>query len=229
MKRNNTGVEKYLVTLDCVYRGGTTNHEQHNSNPDYWGILLKDIKGNYDNRVGLDFGCGKGRNVTNMLTLSDWKHVDGIDISTGNIQYCKDVYKDQPSAFYANSGKDLQPLLSNTYDFVMSTIVFQHICVHELRMSLMRDIYRVMKSGGIFSFQMGYGDMNFKGDAVPHEYYANNYDAANSNGTFDVRVTDEEFLRKDLEEIGFRDIEFSITNSWEDGGHLQWIYTRCKK
>lgn len=222
-------LDQYISMLNNVYHRGTNNHEQHNSNPDYWKILLGDIDNKFDDKVALDFGCGKGRNVTNLFTLAKWKRVDGIDISQENIVYCNNTYTDQPSFFFNNNGNDLSQLRDNEYDFVMSTIVFQHICVHELRFNLLSEIYRVLKLGGIFSFQMGYGDISFRGAAVPHEYYENNYGAQNTNGTYDVRVTDEKFLKEDLEKIGFTDIEFSIRNSWEDGGHLQWIYTKCKK
>ena len=38
------------------------NHGQHNSNPDYWNILVKDTEDpSFLHKVGLDFGCGCGR------------------------------------------------------------------------------------------------------------------------------------------------------------------------
>ena len=36
-------------------------------------------------RTALDFGCGVGRNVDNLLKLSDWRRVDGCDISQENL------------------------------------------------------------------------------------------------------------------------------------------------
>jgi SAM-dependent methyltransferase len=219
-------------TLNRTYNPGTNNHPEHNSNPLYWDLLLGDIKSDtekFKNKVALDFGCGKGRNVTNMLSLAEFSRVDGIDISPANIEYCRASYPNQNSAFYLNSGADLADLNSDEYDFVMSTIVFQHICVHELRYNLKQEIFRVLKTGGIFSFQMGYGDINFTGHTRPRGYYDNSYIAEGSNGSDDVRVTDPAQLISDLSKIGFKNITFEVHQPWEDGGHPNWIYVRCEK
>ena len=35
------------------------NHKEHNSNPDYWSILLYPLsQGDWSNKTILDFGCG---------------------------------------------------------------------------------------------------------------------------------------------------------------------------
>ncbi len=225
-------LSNYVNMLNNVYKYGTNNHLEHNDNPLYWDLLLKDIKSNpeiWRGKTALDFGCGKGRNVTNILSLANFERVDGIDVSDDNIRYCKESYKNQPSEFYKNSGKDLSQLKSDEYDFVMSTIVFQHICVHELRYKLKEEIYRVLKPGGIFSFQMGYGDINFTGHTNPKSYYENGYDASNSNGSNDVRISNESELISDLESIGFKNIKFEIHDSFNDGGHPNWIYVNAIK
>jgi SAM-dependent methyltransferase len=219
-------------TLNRTYDPGTNNHPEHNSNPLYWDLLLGDIKLNpnqFKNKIALDFGCGKGRNVTNMLSLAEFTRVDGVDISPTNIGHCRTSYPNQNSSFYLNSGADLADLNSDEYDFVMSTIVFQHICVHELRYNLKQEIYRVLKMGGIFSFQMGFGDIGFTGHTRPRSYYDNSYAAEGSNGSDDVRITDPTQLTSDLSKIGFKNITFEIHQPWEDGGHPNWIYIRCEK
>jgi SAM-dependent methyltransferase len=223
-------IQSYVGMLEGAYSSGTNNHPEHNANPLYWSILLGDIVSNpskWEGKTGLDFGCGKGRNVTNMKSLANFTRVDGIDISENNIQYCKETQTD--SNFYKNNGKDLSPLKDEEYDFVMSTIVFQHLCVHELRFNLKKEIYRVMKAGGIFSFQMGYGDMDFTGHTRPRGYYENAYDAQNSNGSHDVRVSDPTQLIDDLTTIGFKNITYRIEQPYLDGGHPNWIYVRCEK
>ncbi len=224
-------LEKYARTLSEVYAGGTNNHPEHNGNPLYWDVLLGDIKNNpelWEGKTALDFGCGKGRNVTNIKSLAKFSRVDGVDISPTNIEACK-LTEVHNSNFYLNNGVDLQKLPSNEYDFVMSTIVLQHLCVHELRVNIKKEIYRVMKDGGLFSFQMGYGDMSFSGHGNVYSYYENKYDASNSNGSNDVRVSDPVELITDLESIGFKNITYRIEQPWKDGGHPQWIYVRCEK
>ena len=227
---NENALNHYLVMLNNHYKNGTNNHEEHNSNPRYWDILLGEIKRNpnfYSGKKALDFGCGKGRNVTNMLSLANFESVNGIDVSEDNIVFCNNSYDKTRSSFFKNSGKDLSALKNEDYDFVMSTIVLQHICVHELRFNLFKEIHRVMKTGGIFSFQMGYGPEI----VTPHisKYFDNNYSAAGSNGANDVRISDPNTLVADLKEVGFNNISYEIHESHEDPNHPQWIYVKCQK
>lgn len=213
-----------------VYSGGTSNHEEHNQNIDYWDILLGDLKekDQWDGKVALDFACGKGRNVTNMLSLCTWSRVDGVDLSEKNIQYCKSRYN-QNSNWYVNNGVDVSVLPSNEYDFVMSTIALQHIPVYDIRKSLITDLLRTMKSGGLFSFQMGYGkDLNSQ--LGPRSaYFDNVYKANGTNSTYDVRVQNEAEVIEDLINIGFSNITTYIKNSFSDHGHPQWIYVKAYK
>lgn len=220
-------ISRYVSTLKGVYNPGTNNHEAHNGNPNYWSILLGDVKNNpnkYENLTALDFGCGKGRNVTNLLSLAKWMRVDGIDISEDNINFCKNTYN-QNSKFVLNNGIDLSDLPSDEYSFVMSTIVFQHLCSRQLRLSIKKEIFRVMKPGGLFSFQMGC----FSSYPSFKEYYDDFYEAPSSNGCFDVTIRDPENLVKDLIDIGFKNVTYEIRESWEDGSHPAWIYVKCYK
>ena len=220
----------YINTLHKVYDSGTNNHQEHNTNPHYWSILLREvIKQNPIGWNGLDFGCGKGRNVTNLLTIADWNRVDGVDISIDNINYNKMHYQGQKSNWYLNNGLDLSELKTNEYDFVMSTIVFQHLPVHELRFNLFTEIARVLKPNGIFSFQMGYGSEEWgSGHGLVNNYYDNNYGVGGSNGSDDVRVSDSTQLTGDLEKIGYVIDSVEFKNSYLDGGHPEWIYVTAK-
>jgi ubiquinone/menaquinone biosynthesis C-methylase UbiE len=227
-----TQENQYTNMQKGMYHQGTSNHEEHNSNEDYWNILLGDLKNkeNWNGKVGLDFACGKGRNITNMLNLCDWHRVDGIDLSTGNIDYNKETYKNQNSNWYANNGVDVSELKDDEYDFIMSTIALQHIPVYDIRKSLITDLFRTLKPGGVFSFQMGYGKDLIDVNGRPRSsYFDNSYDAAQTNGEYDVRVQNEEELIKDMEGIGFKNVTIEIRDSWSDIGHPQWIYVRCEK
>lgn len=223
---------QYTNMQKSAYSIGTSNHDEHNSNPDYWDILLGDLKNKdvWNNKSALDFACGKGRNVVNMHSLCEWNTVDGVDISSGNIEYCKQVYKNKKSKWFCNNGVDLSDLKSNNYDFVMSTIALQHIPVYDIRKSIMQDILRVLKHGGLFSFQMGYGkDLSDSLGRPRCSYYDNIYDAERTNSDFDVRVQSEKEIVDDLSQIGFSNIKTYIKNSYSDLGHPQWIYVKCYK
>lgn len=65
---------QYTLMQKLAYSIGTNNHEVHNSNPDYWFILLGDLKDSesWNGKTALDFACGKGRNVTNLHNLCSW-------------------------------------------------------------------------------------------------------------------------------------------------------------
>lgn len=218
---------KYTKMQESAYSAGTSNHLEHNANPDYWDILLVP-DASFKNKYALDFGCGKGRNVQNIIDKLDFKRVDGVDISLNNINHCKKHLKD--SRFFKNNGIDLKDISSDYYQFVMSTIVLQHIPVRDIRLNIKREIYRILKHSGIFRFQMGYGkDLINKNGTDRVAYSENKYDAHGTNGSLDVRIIDKTELFKDLEDIGFIIESYGIKDSFSDLGHPQWIYVSCKK
>jgi len=222
---------KYTGMQKHQYAEGTNNHENHNANPDYWNILLGDLKDKekWNGKTALDFACGKGRNVTNMFNLCDWDRVDGIDISIKNIEYNKNEYSSQSSNWYCNNGVDVSDLKDNEYDFIMSTIALQHISVYDIRKSLITDLLRTLKPGGLFSFQMGYGN-GLESPIGPRvSYYENYYDAPGTNSVCDVRVQNEEEIIKDLNEIGFVNVTTCVRESYSDSGHSHWIYIKAYK
>lgn len=215
-----------------AYREGTTNHPEHNSNLDYWHILLKDLqdKAEWKGKNALDFACGKGRNVVNMQSLCEWNTVDGVDLSKANIDFCTEHYASSRSKFFQNNGVDLQDLNSDYYDFVMSTIALQHIPVYDIRRSLLLEILRVLKSGGLFCFQMGFGKGLVDEIGRPRSsYYENIYNASRTNSEYDVRVQDETEVIEDLSSIGFVSINTTIRPSFSDIGHPEWIYIQAYK
>lgn len=229
---NRKDMERYAKMQKKQMNGNSgrmrqTDHKEHDKNSDYWDILLGDITPTMSDLTALDFGCGTGRNVHNLLGLASWHRVDGVDISEENIKYCKERFKEETSTFFLNNGFDLSTLQSDEYDFVMSTITFQHICVHDIRLSLKREIFRIMRDGGIFSFQMAFGK-DTEGARVS-SYHENAYGAKSTNSGHDVRITDPEEVVRDLEEIGFKNITFEVKPSFSDNQHEQWIFFRCEK
>lgn len=238
MDQNNkyTEMQKkyYNSTADIM---AIENHRSHDLNPDYYGLLLKKVKEEPDlwkNKTALDFGCGIGRNVDNLLKLSPWQRVDGCDISVENIKRAKQFLlscNHTNFKLYTTTGVDLQPIPDQQYDFVMSTIVLQHIAVYEIRINILKDIFRVMKNGGLFSFQMAQYD-------APHgaRYYDNAWNATGTNGAYDVSVDNPQFLVDDLTKIGYTNISFLIKPEWDYGNKCymtlpwsRWIYVEAYK
>ncbi len=225
--------DHYNATADIM---AIENHRSHDLNPDYYDTLLQSVKSDpkkWTDKCALDFGCGIGRNVDNLLRLAPWARVDGCDISKENI-YRADKYLQTLHTkykLYTTTGIDLHPIEDAQYDFVMSTIVLQHIAVHDIRMSILKDIFRVMKAEGLFSFQMAqyrYGKFA--------KYHDNTWEAGGTNGAFDVSVDDVQFLVEDLHHIGFADITYAIKPEWDynnkrymDLNLSNWIYVEARK
>lgn len=183
------------------------NHIQHNDDPEYWDILLKEIKNNksyWKDKYALDFGCGCGRNIKNLLDLAEWKRVDGCDISKKNIEYAKsyiNIFYINKTKTWETNGNDLQPCNQNEYDFIMSHIVFQHISDYDVRFSILSDIYKCLKSGGLAS-------LHFMDLSISNHYYENFGKIQN------CRVENADYLINDFKKIGFNNVECTIGNDY---------------
>lgn len=223
-------VTSYSKMQSRFYKSGTSDHLEHNDNKDYWGVLLESVDDTkFRGARALDFACGKGRNVKNLLSLAQWELVDGCDLSEANINYCRANFK-SCSKFYVANGQDTGVPNSNYYDFVMTTISLQHIPVYDIRRSILWDILRVLKPGGRFSFQMGFGqDLSDLLGRPRSGYFENSFDANSTNGNHDVRVTSVVGFENDLREIGFTEITTLVRESFSDLGHPNWIYVHCFK
>lgn len=227
----------YNATADIM---AIENHRGHDSNPDYYNVLLKDIIENsegWKDAVALDFGCGIGRNVDNLLRLAKWKRVDGCDISSENIirasNFLNSCQSQEKFQLTVTTGTSLHPLEDNLYNFIMSTIVLQHIAVHNIRTALFKDIYRIMKPGGLFSFQMA----QYYDPSIPRaNYYDNIWNANGTNGALDVNVSDPTNLIDDLVKIGYKNITFEIRPEWDANNKCymntnksNWIFVKAFK
>jgi ubiquinone/menaquinone biosynthesis C-methylase UbiE len=229
-----TQMQKRQYEAEAPLMNETGNHRHHDANQDYWDILYGDIKFNreaWSGKRAFDFGCGQGRNVVNLLRIADFAHVDGGDISQGNLDYAAKNIKAEygtldKSSLYCLNGVDLQPIPDNTYDFVTSVIVMQHIAVYDIRLAILKEKYRILKKGGVLSFQMGFDD-HFH-DEYTIGYYENATDVTRTNGYADVCVLDPKDPLDDLTKIGFKDVTYQIRDQFADRHH-KWIYFRAVK
>jgi SAM-dependent methyltransferase len=105
----------------------------------------------------LEIGCGSGR-ITRALS-EIFGEVYAVDISGEMIRQATESLKDRPNAHvFQNSGSDLSVLGDVEVDFAFSFIVFQHIPSREVIQNYVREVHRVLRSGGLFKFQVqGYG------------------------------------------------------------------------
>jgi len=191
-------LEQQKKTFEDLHQGMTRdNHYQHNMDINYWNLLLYYVKFNpthWKNKAALDVGCGCGRNLRNLLDLAPFKRTDGVDISGKNAKYSfKYLRTHHPNAAchtWENDGATLEPAKDETYDLVMSHQVFQHISNYEVRFSLLKDCYRVLKKEGLLT-------IHFMDLADSSSYYENSTKLQN------VYIEDTSNVIDDLVKIGF--------------------------
>lgn len=98
--------------------------------------------------VALDFGCGVGR-----LTQALGHYFDscmGVDISEAMIQQAQS-FNELPHCRYLATSSIPLPFPTDTFSFVYSNIVLQHIPRHFTEKYL-RELIRVLKPGGLLVF-----------------------------------------------------------------------------
>ena len=104
-------------------------------------------------RRALEIGCGPGRL---MKPLSRYfGEIHGVDVSDEMIRLAKNRLHGIPHAHvHATSGADLAPFADDSFDFVYSYAVFQHIPSGEVVFQYLREARRVLKMRGILRCQI---------------------------------------------------------------------------
>jgi ubiquinone/menaquinone biosynthesis C-methylase UbiE len=101
--------------------------------------------------TALDFGCGLGR-----LTQALCSHFDrcyGVDISSTMLAEANRYNRFGDACKYVlNAGSDLHCFVDNTFDFIYSHLVLQHI-PPDAGAQYVLEFVRVLKPGGLLIFQ----------------------------------------------------------------------------
>jgi ubiquinone/menaquinone biosynthesis C-methylase UbiE len=101
----------------------------------------------------LEIGCGSGR-ITRALA-EVFGEVYAVDISGEMIRQATEALRDIPNAHvFQNNGSDLTVLGNIEFDFAFSYIVFQHIPSREVIYSYVREVFRLLRPGSLFKFQV---------------------------------------------------------------------------
>jgi SAM-dependent methyltransferase len=101
----------------------------------------------------LDFGCGVGR-LTRALS-SEFEECYGIDISSKMIRSALELNADVANCrFLVNVAPDLAVFDAETFDFVLSMIVLQHMPSQRVALRYVAEFLRVLRPEGLVVFQL---------------------------------------------------------------------------
>ena len=120
---------------------------------------IKDIMSQIDllnlkisHNKALDFGCGVGR-VTQPLA-NYFNNVDGVDISPSMIELAKTYNKfGDKVKYYQNNTSSLSIFNDNSYDFIYSTEVLQHM-QPKYQQDYLIEFLRILSPLGLLVFQL---------------------------------------------------------------------------
>lgn len=197
-------------------------YNEHNADDQEQALLFRDL-GDTSSWNILDFGCGPGRCIIKFKNL--FNRIDGADVSEVILQKAVSDLTEAGVAIpnlYLSNGRTLEGVPDAQYELVYSIICQQHISSRSWRLNLYEEFFRVLKPGGVLSFQMGFGP----GHPISVDYFYS-YDGTETNH-FDTRVENPADLEADLVSKGFGDFTYVLTPPNHDQ-HPQWIWAQCKK
>ncbi|MEO6413737.1 MAG: class I SAM-dependent methyltransferase [Pedococcus sp.] len=98
----------------------------------------------------LDFGCGAGR-LTQALS-AHFAHADGVDIAESMVTLAN-TFTTTPEkvAFHLNEAADLRLFADDSFDYLISIVVLQHMN-NELKSAYLTEFIRVLRPGGVAMF-----------------------------------------------------------------------------
>lgn len=138
--------------------------------------------------VALDFGCGPGRMISRLNPR--FERIDGVDISARLLNIAR---KECPkSNFYITKGNDLGGAPKNHYDYIYSTLCFQHIASRSIRNDILKSISEHLKETGVCVIQTAFAD---EYEGTQHaKYTEDRYTASETNSKCDGTITKKDWL-----------------------------------
>ena len=95
----------------------------------------------------LEIGCGPGRLMRPMS--HHFAEIHGVDVSDEMISLARERLRDTPNAHpHVSDGASLAEFPDESFDFVYSFAVFQHVPSRDVIAAYMRETRRVLKTGG---------------------------------------------------------------------------------
>lgn len=104
----------------------------------------------------LEIGCGIGRLLRPFAARAGELH--GVDISSEMIRLGRAAMADLPNVHLHQTAGDLSMFEDGSFDFCYSVLVFRHISRADAVQRYIEEAARVLKSGGIFRFEVALGE-----------------------------------------------------------------------
>lgn len=112
-------------------------------------LRSRDLASGHVDRA-LDFGCGAGRLTQGLAVHAS--RVDGVDIAASMVELANKHNQHRASVHYhVNTAPNLELFDDDSFDFILSIIVLQHI-PNSLKRQYLREFVRVLKPGGTAAF-----------------------------------------------------------------------------
>ena len=108
-------------------------------------LCLEGIKINSDSKI-LDLCCGSGQ--TTQFLFQKSSQVTGLDASPKAIERAKIGV---PQANYVNALAEKTPFPEQEFDLVHSSVALHEMETEQLR-EIIKEVYRILKPGGLFAF-----------------------------------------------------------------------------
>lgn len=167
------------------------------------------------NWKALEIGCGIGRLLRPLsLRLAE---VHGVDVSEEMIRQGQEYVAGHENLKLHRTTGDFEMFLSDTFDFIYSYRVFQHIPERKVVVRYLHEAGRVLKPGGWFRFQVGLSEQaNARG---------------RTGGTWFGTLFSRDEIRPLIEESGMTLRSIEIENSPAAQAQSLWSYAMvtCQK
>jgi ubiquinone/menaquinone biosynthesis C-methylase UbiE len=114
--------------------------------------ILKELKSKLPEMRMLDIGVGGGRTTTHFAFLT--KEYLGIDYSSQMVNACIKKFQGSPKevSFLTADARTMKSFKNNSFDFVLFSFNGIDYMEHEDRLASLREIRRLIRSGGYFCF-----------------------------------------------------------------------------
>jgi SAM-dependent methyltransferase len=133
----------------------------------------------------LDFGCGAGR-LTRAIA-AHYNDVVGVDIAPSMIELARDLDPPANCHFMVNERSDLRQFADQSFDFIYSLIVLQHL-EPQYSLGYLREFLRVLAPSGVLVFQLPCAEFQYLQDGQNSAAFAITEPLGDWNAGTDVTV-----------------------------------------